>query len=413
MKLGELLRTKGKILHFTHAADADGIGCEALMQCLPDDIREKITTIRCGYGDFLKNVSDIINDPVTYDSSEYIGIVVTDLGVNPNVLNALRLTKIPYVWIDHHPLKVDLDDAENGEFVILEDVYMTAKCCEAFSKDTIFNPTQYGGMLKYSATAILYMELRKCGFLEFKETNAQEQFEAFVIKSLSDSDTFAFKNLKDPAPYWITLHSQEENVPVSKKFIVDPWPLLMKNEGAESVIFAITSIYHALSQSENSPEYKDGIQRNIVDLLLVPAKRYHNNRLTRYSGWEKTAAVARFKTETESHAFMFSPRYEGDFSMFSDWFLSSHPEFSGTMAIDPVTRILQFRSLESSNVNVGKLATDVFGGGGHVHASGATASMHLASDMLMDYWVSKRMENEMTTELTFIRVGDEVVVHLM
>ena len=391
MTLNNLLQEKKVILHFTHEADADGIGCEALMKCLTEVIQEKITSIRCGYGNFLQKVTEQIDHVKNIYDLNHIGIVITDLGIEKPVLDLLESSKIPYCWIDHHQVKTKYDDALYGWFFIFNGVYDISHY-ESILANDVFNPENYRGKMKYSATALLYFQLLSHGFLDFPRTGSQRQFELFVINSLSDSDTFAFKNRTTPASYWspsdLIANEEDDSItPLNMKYVVDPWPLLMKNEGADSVLRAFTSIY-------GDRYRKFDMDRHINDLLLTPTNRYHNNRVTMYEQWKRTIVRADFCFLKEEPYFAFTPTKENDFSIFSDWYLTSHPEVAGTMALFPDSRILSFRSLEGSDMNVAELATKWFDGGGHVHVSGATASIRFALDVLSNYWQVRMIEKE-------------------
>lgn len=84
------------VVHITHGADADGLGCELIDQYLnlPKDMELKI------YRSFIDDLPLIIKNAV--EELHPDAFIITDIGVSVNAVHELFKSGVPFYWYDHH-----------------------------------------------------------------------------------------------------------------------------------------------------------------------------------------------------------------------------------------------------------------------------------------------------------------------
>lgn len=392
------------LLHFTHVSDADGIGCDALTHAFLRDLYsiDNLKVFRCSYD----NMQDIIYQEcgTLMEEGKMFRVLITDLNVNPDIIGYLGRYGINWFWIDHHVLPKALLKVTSypgditSKIMSFFEEYPENLFADYFGSSEVFNPTNYGGCVKYSAFALYYVALVMGDVIGPKGFCHIDDVERGIIESLSNSDTYLFKKAVAQGqinPYWVPSNKYVDDTEstIYVRYIVDIYPVIMKGMGADALH---TILVRMLKSEYGTCTTPIQVLREEASEFLL-AQLIHEARVPQYRFFKK--AIEYF-AEPELGKVAFIPEPSSEISIFSTWLFDEYPDVSATLGIYTSSRIVSMRSPDNGP-DVSKYCTSHFNGGGHKNAAGGKIGAEDYMNILRAYYASRERTEEERAESLF------------
>ena len=410
-----------KILLFTHAADADGMGCEVLSMLFRDLlVKYRLESLPVSsllfdmtIGDYktkkklienileihrisYRNPSEEIRMALEKNSEENCIVVITDISSSPELFKFIGSINNPVLYIDHHEFSLETMKAydeiidKTGKYFMIESGTTGLNQFETsgrkenlfeFLRDINFRSLVVSSKLKNSKISATYIFWILILFLFPEITTNIENVYLFdsIMKLISDADTYEWKKhslcIDGKDVYGTSLFSTSTP---------DIFSLIFKYRGGD---YLVDKLYNLAFRAFVEQTH---ILRKDVESIINENEVFAKCREHDYEYYKKSTQM--FLSDKFGLAEV-TPVTDANFSMFSNWRFSS-TELDTTIMLYPDSRTISIRTSEKSGINASEVMRELFNGGGHENAAGGKLDADKFCNWLKFYWDLKADSDE-------------------